>query len=827
MDKLRKIKNSDKTGAKMKTENDVDMVVESEEIQSSPGRIKNVNELEKGLGNIDIENGSRLLDNQPFTFAGAIKKANRKPNNLIDVVDAPRSSVSIQANTKRRFHDRPQLQEISNQILEGIKVMVIMRGAPGSGKSHLAKEIIDATTGDEYYNHIFSSDDFFYDQRGNYQFSTYRLGEVHESNKKRVEHYASSGWSPIIVDNTNTKVWEMQNYFVIAVRFGYLIHIVEPNTTWSQSAGKLAMKNSHGVPKESIERMLIGYEHTSVMAVMESFGLNYTMSMPQYRQFPPINAKSKSNQYKNTNQQLTPKVQRPPNRLPKSNNFEMSSQQPDVVQQYESVEEAFRNVDKRSEWTAFDQERNDFWNINAPVPQPKQQRTDAKQNTTDVRSSTTATKNQLHSNLFAILKETDENVENKSSTDEEPKEVVMLHKHRKNCKNENDSFAQIRQIYPSVGLEILWDLFEKCEGDGDWTMDILLKEETRIGDYDGGSGGGGGQDRLKNNFECDCDDGVVHNKKTVISIKNESEIPSTNDTPTYQRPRRDRSTTINNKEQLAAKRMIEESFQIGDEHYSDHTRKIRNIRYGVNSPAIVNESATNNVEGASGVDIDETEPNEEDEELLEINLGMDLVCQLDSVFGVEAYQRDTLADMKTNVFMPKSLAQQLYALWMESMYNQIEEQRKKSVKEDAEFARQLQSQQNYPGLYKHAKPPSDMKDIMEMEYAWAAYKAEMDEWKVKTPQDLALQMTHDKLCNIFPNIDRDTLIEVLAAHNNKFSETVDVLKDTLSGKAEDKILSEGRELFDEVRAEVEMTVSIRQIHFFFFFSFFYYKIFDE
>ncbi len=301
-----------------------------------------------------------------------------------------RSPVPNSLSPKTPIQDRLQLREIVHQIREGMKVMVIMRGPPGCGKSYLAKEIIDATTRDEqHYNYIFSSDDFFYHQQSNnYQFLAHRLSEVHEKNAKRVDYYARYGSSPIIVDNTNTKVWEMENYFTIAVKYGYLVHIVEPNTAWSQSLDTLVMKNLHGVPKEAIERMLSGYEPITVWSAMERFGLNYAMSMPQYRRLPPITA--------------------------------------------------------------------DTWN---------------------------------------------DNVENESTTDEKQTEPLMLHKHRKNCQNENESFARIRQIYPSIALEILWDLFETCEGNGDWVMDILLNGETRISDQGNLDGV---TDRARNDFECDC-----------------------------------------------------------------------------------------------------------------------------------------------------------------------------------------------------------------------------------------------------------------------------------------------------------------------------------
>lgn len=624
--------------------------------------------------------------------------------------------------------------------------------------------------------------------------------------RKRVSLSAHDGWSPIIVDNTNIKVWEMSSYIETAVRFGYVVHLVEPHTTWSRSASKLAMKNCHNVPKDSIERMMSNYELTTVQYAMESLGLKYKMPMPQYRQFPHIKSEKilKQNESgertKDTSQGFVSKPQRVPKNIRILSDSESSpSQMPDVVQ-YESLEEAFQNIEIRNEWTTFEQERKQFWSnptFQSPhLPQLQQLKSKEQRTPKKVSNVKAPTKDEIHSNLFAILKENHEHIEHKSSTDEgaiNPKEKLVLHKHRKNCKNENHSFSQIREIYPSVPLEFLWDLFEKCEGDGDWTMDILLKEETRVGDYENLDSD---KDRAKDDFDCNCDG--------LNASPPMEEILTGNASASYQTPKRDRSK-INSDEHLAAKRMIEESFQIGDEHYSNHTRKIRNLRRGVNTPTIIESATNDDQEGACAIDADEPEQN--DDEFLEVNLGMELVCQLDTVFGVEAYQRDAIKNMKTTIFMPKSLAQQLYALWIESIYNQLEEQRKKSIKEDAEFAKQLQSQENYPGLYKHAQPPSNLKDIMEMEYAWAAYKAEVDEWKSKTPQDLALQMTHDKLCNIFPDVDRDTLIEVLAAHNNKFTETVAVLKETLKVN-EDKLLNEGRELIEEVRAEVEMNVRV-------------------
>lgn len=167
---------------------------------------------------------------------------------------------------------------------------------------------------------------------------------------------------------------------------------------------------------------------------------------------------------------------------------------------------------------------------------------------------------------------------------------------------------------------------------------------------------------------------------------------------------------------------------------------------------------------------------EEDNDIIEINLGHEMVAQLDGMFGIETFPSGALKTMRTNVFMPKSLAKQLYALWMESAYNQMEEQKQLSIKEDEEFARSLHTQEKYPELTKN---PTNFKEIMEMEEAWSKYKAEIDKWKNNAPETMASQLTKDKLYETFPHIDRELLVEVLSAHNNKYDETVATLQDSL------------------------------------------------
>lgn len=134
------------------------------------------------------------------------------------------------------------------------------------------------------------------------------------------------------------------------------------------------------------------------------------------------------------------------------------------------------------------------------------------------------------------------------------------------------------------------------------------------------------------------------------------------------------------------------------------------------------------------------------------------------------------------------------------------------MRDDEEFAKQLQLKEKYPKAMQKTTP-NNLNDIMQMEYAWKAYKAEVDEWKNSTPQDLASQMTRSKLFEIFPSVNRETLVEVLAAHDNKFAKTVEVLKDSLGSDINNQVEVESQRLLNQARIEVQ-AVCI-QIKFFF------------
>lgn len=186
-----------------------------------------------------------------------------------------------------------QIRQIIMHHNNGARIMVIMRGLPGSGKSYLARKIIEIIMGSDpnnFHNHIFSADDFFI-VRGKYFFDKNKISAAHEWNSRRIYFALNKGLSPIIVDNTHTEMWEMNFPVYYGVQFGYIIEIVEPNTPWKWNTNLLFKKNTHHVPFTSIKKMLDRYERdvTTDMALKfsnASYPINLTP--PVLRKIPPV-----------------------------------------------------------------------------------------------------------------------------------------------------------------------------------------------------------------------------------------------------------------------------------------------------------------------------------------------------------------------------------------------------------------------------------------------------------------------------------------------------------------------------------------------------------
>lgn len=132
------------------------------------------------------------------------------------------------------------------------KILYMMRGLPGSGKSSIAKDL-------GLGGAIFSTDDFFI-INGKYQYDPSMIGHAHTWNQGRAKKAMRDGISPIVIDNTNIEGWQMKPYVGEAIAHGYRVEIVEPNTAWKFDAEELAKRNTHKVPLDIIQEMVEKWE---------------------------------------------------------------------------------------------------------------------------------------------------------------------------------------------------------------------------------------------------------------------------------------------------------------------------------------------------------------------------------------------------------------------------------------------------------------------------------------------------------------------------------------------------------------------------------------
>jgi len=124
------------------------------------------------------------------------------------------------------------------------KVLYIVRGVPGSGKTTLAKQLTA---------NVFEADHYFYDNDGNYNFIPSEIKEAHKECQQFVGYAMESGIEKIAVSNTFTQEWEMEPYFELAKKHGFNVFTI----VVENRHGGL---NQHGVPEDKIEQMKNRFE---------------------------------------------------------------------------------------------------------------------------------------------------------------------------------------------------------------------------------------------------------------------------------------------------------------------------------------------------------------------------------------------------------------------------------------------------------------------------------------------------------------------------------------------------------------------------------------
>jgi predicted kinase len=137
---------------------------------------------------------------------------------------------------------------------EGGKELILIRGLPGSGKSTLAKALAGHEGGQ-----ICSADDYFcINEKSEYRYVRADIGKAHAWCQRKALAAMNANLRTVVIDNTNTTLKEMRSYLPhirLAGQLGYKVSIRSPKTAWAFDIDELVKRNSHGVPKEHIEKM--------------------------------------------------------------------------------------------------------------------------------------------------------------------------------------------------------------------------------------------------------------------------------------------------------------------------------------------------------------------------------------------------------------------------------------------------------------------------------------------------------------------------------------------------------------------------------------------
>jgi predicted kinase len=131
--------------------------------------------------------------------------------------------------------------------------VVILRGPSGSGKTRYTDSVAAYAVSEGLPVFIFSADHHMVDEENKYSFDANRLSECHDKCLKnyvetlqREAELCSNAY--LIVDNTNTRLWEMIPYVALARSYRAVVEVVtlvcDPAVAWK--------RNQHGTPADVV-----------------------------------------------------------------------------------------------------------------------------------------------------------------------------------------------------------------------------------------------------------------------------------------------------------------------------------------------------------------------------------------------------------------------------------------------------------------------------------------------------------------------------------------------------------------------------------------------
>ncbi len=132
------------------------------------------------------------------------------------------------------------------------KILYLIRGLPGSGKTTLALKLYHYYTDFRCNQNVcWVETDFYFNIDGEYKFDASKLGEANDWNQRQVANDMKNKASVIIVSNNFSHLWELEPYEEMAKAYGYQVQILHCEGQF---------KNRHQVPEENIQKMRANWE---------------------------------------------------------------------------------------------------------------------------------------------------------------------------------------------------------------------------------------------------------------------------------------------------------------------------------------------------------------------------------------------------------------------------------------------------------------------------------------------------------------------------------------------------------------------------------------
>lgn len=379
---------------------------------------------------------------------------------------------------------------------------------------------------------------------------------------------------------------------------------------------------------------------------------------------------------------------------------------------------------------------------------------------------------------------------------------------------EKDALQRLSAIFPAIPHIYLREVYDRCTGDLNWATDLLCDDNLHklVTPQDVFP-----EELEEERKEAPQNEDVSQNDGAKQGPNSTPEVVSQN-CETKQEEFVDRAT-----EWESLKRLLEEKVVIRDEFYSEHTLKLKSKTVAHDSTPQPSTSDVQTICTEAGtvlamdsdVDMDEfdlettttasTSSTDEPQEMMELNLGEALVTELESKLQELSliYPKGFLPIVQ----IPIALARQLYALYIESVYQQMDAQKEvldMLIKEDEELARKLQAQEQQ---VESPKEPLTLPEIMDEQHTLNLHRKQSEQWKNLTPDDLAAQLTKKKLFESFPNIGKDVLLEIWQAHGNNYRETVESI---LASSPEQAAKDEGE--IKKLPVPEEVVEEMRELH---------------